>query len=145
MKFQFSNKKDWILTCGLKKDWILTCGLWLKWQYEASRKIWTAKGEEHEEGKKAFIEALKQLEGVLGDKPYFGGDSFGFMDVSVITFYSWFYTYEKFGNFSFQVECPKLLAWAKKCSQRESVAKSLPDQKKVYELICEMRKKFGVE
>ncbi|KAM3222446.1 hypothetical protein P3L10_021716 [Capsicum annuum] len=35
--------------------------------YDSSRKIWRAKGEEQEAGKKDFIEVLKVLEGELGD------------------------------------------------------------------------------
>ncbi|WZZ39788.1 hypothetical protein YC2023_036047 [Brassica napus] len=41
--------------------------------------------------------------------------------------------------------CPKLIAWAKRCMQRESVAKSLPDPEKVVEFMAMLRKRFGVE
>jgi len=41
-----------------------------------------------------------------------------------------------------EAECPKFIAWVKRCMQKESVAKSLPDQKKVYELVV---KWFGLE
>ncbi|KAM3395878.1 putative glutathione S-transferase parC [Capsicum galapagoense] len=110
--------------------------------YDSSRKIWRAKGEEQEAGKKDFIEVLKVLEGELGDKPYFGGDNFGYLDVALIGFYSWFYAYETYGNFSTEDECPKFVAWAKRCMQRNSVAKSLSDQNKILEVL---RKKYGVE
>ena len=64
------------------------------------RKTWgAAKGEELEAAKKEFIEALKVLEGELGDKPYFGGEEFGYVDVALIPFYSWFHAYETCGNF----------------------------------------------
>jgi glutathione S-transferase len=53
--------------------------------------------------------------------------------------------YETFGNFSMEAECPKIIAWAKRCLQRESVAKTLPDQKKVFEYMGEVRKRLGVE
>ncbi|CAN4104375.1 unnamed protein product [Withania somnifera] len=101
--------------------------------YDSSRKVWTTKGEELEAAKKDFIETLKVLEGALGDKPYFGGDSFGFVDISLIGFTVWFYVYEAHANFSLEAECPKFVAWAKRCMQRDSVAKSLPDQHKVLE------------
>ncbi|KAM3302120.1 hypothetical protein P3S67_016622 [Capsicum chacoense] len=110
--------------------------------YDSSRKIWRAKGEEQEAGKKDFIEVLKVLEGELGDKPYFGGDNFGYLDIALIGFYSWFYAYETYGNFSTEDECPKFVAWAKRCMQRNSVAKSLSDQNKILEVL---RKKYGVE
>ncbi|XP_021831875.1 probable glutathione S-transferase [Prunus avium] len=88
-----------------------------------------------EEAKKEFIDILKQLEGELGDKPYFGGESFGFLDIALITSYNWFYAFETLGNFSTEAECPKLIEWAKRCMQRESVSKSLADPKKVYEFL----------
>uniref|UniRef100_A0A2N9GCB8 Glutathione S-transferase n=1 Tax=Fagus sylvatica TaxID=28930 RepID=A0A2N9GCB8_FAGSY len=90
--------------------------------YDVSRKLWTTKGEEKEAAKKEFFETYKILEGELGDKPYFGGETFGI-----------------------EAECPKIIAWAKRCLQKESVAKTLPDQKKVYEFVGQMRKRFGLE
>ncbi|XP_038682952.1 probable glutathione S-transferase [Tripterygium wilfordii] len=100
--------------------------------YDSSRKIWTTKGDELEAAKEEFIGILKVLEDQLGDKPYFGGDKFGFVDISLITFYSWFYTYETFGNFSIETRLPKLISWAKRCMQKETVSKSLADEKEVY-------------
>ncbi|XP_030962113.1 glutathione S-transferase U19-like [Quercus lobata] len=113
--------------------------------YGASRKVWSTKGEEQEAGKREFFEILKTLEVELGDKPYFGGETFGYVDLSFITFYSWFQAYEVFGNINIEVECPKIIAWAKRCLQKESVAKTLPDQKKVYEFVAQMRKRFVSE
>ncbi|KAF8042347.1 hypothetical protein BT93_A0847 [Corymbia citriodora subsp. variegata] len=46
---------------------------------------------------------------------------------------------------SIEEECPKLVGWAKRCMQRESVAKSLPDQHKVYDLMSEFRKKLQAQ
>ncbi|GAY55907.1 hypothetical protein CUMW_167690 [Citrus unshiu] len=34
-------------------------------------------------------------------------------------------------NFGLETECPKIIAWAKRCTQRKSVSKSLKDEKKV--------------
>lgn len=113
--------------------------------YEVGRNLWTKKGEEQEAAKKEFIEALKLLEQELGDKTYFGGDKLGFVDVALIPFYTWFKGYETFGNINVEKECPKFIAWAKRCMQVESVSKSLPDQDKVYGFIVEIRKKFGLE
>ncbi|PQP98802.1 putative glutathione S-transferase parC [Prunus yedoensis var. nudiflora] len=115
--------------------------------YDAGRKIWATKGEEQEAGKKEFIEILKQLEGELGNKPYFEGESFGFLDIALITFYSWFYAFETCGNFSIEAECPKLIAWAKRCMQKESVSKTLPDKNKVCEFVLGMKRDvwYGIE
>jgi glutathione S-transferase len=112
---------------------------------DAGRNISFLKGEEQEQAKKDFIKILKTLEGQLGDKPYFGGEKFGFLDIALIPFYSWFYTYETLGNFKIEPECPKLIAWAKRCMEKESVNKNLPDEKNIYEYVVGLRKKFGVE
>lgn len=113
--------------------------------YDLGRKVWTTKGEDQEAARKEFIECLKLLEAELGDKPYFGGESFGFVDVTLVPFSTWFHTYETFGNFSIEVECPKLSAWVKRCLEKESVAKSLPDREKVHQFILGLRKKLGIE
>ncbi|ESW21241.1 hypothetical protein PHAVU_005G054100 [Phaseolus vulgaris] len=114
--------------------------------YDNGRKIvWTSKGEEKEVAKKEFIEGLKVLEEQLGDKTYFGGDNLGFVDVALVPFYTWFEAYETFGVFNLESECPKFIAWAKRCLQKESVAKSLPDQHKIHEIVVEMRKKSGIQ
>ncbi|KAK9937619.1 hypothetical protein M0R45_014397 [Rubus argutus] len=113
--------------------------------YDLGKKTWTTKGEEQEAAQKEFIECIKLLEVELGDKPFFGGETIGFVDVTLVPFYSWFTVYEKLGNFSIEPECPKFIAWAKRCLERESVSKSLPDQDKVCDFVVEMRKKLGME
>ncbi|OIT21710.1 PREDICTED: probable glutathione S-transferase [Nicotiana attenuata] len=112
--------------------------------YDTGRKIWTSKKEDQEAANKEFMECLKLLEGELGDKPYFGGESFGFVDMTLIPYYTWFPAYEKFGNFSIEAECPKIVAWAKRCMQKESVSKSLADPDKVYDFIVMLRQMRGI-
>jgi glutathione S-transferase len=116
-----------------------------KKMYETARKIYMVKGEEQEAGKKDLIEVLKVLEGVLGDETYFGGDNFGYLDIALIGFYGWFLTYETYGNFSIEAECPKIVAWGKRCMQRDTVAKTLPDQQKVLEFAKLVRQMIGLE
>lgn len=116
--------------------------------YDAGQKIYILKGDEiGEEAQKGFIEVLKVLEGELGDKPYFGGETFGFVDIALIPFYSWFYAYETFGKFNIEEKCPKLIAWVKRCMERESVSKSLPADldHKVYDFLLLWRKKIGID
>lgn len=109
--------------------------------YEVAKKIWVLNdGEEKEAAKKSLLETFKVLQAELGDKTYFGGENFGYIDVGLVTFYSWFYTYETFGNFSFDEECPKLMVWVRKCLEKESVSKSLPDSMKIYESAVAMKK-----
>ncbi|KAH7543914.1 hypothetical protein JRO89_XS15G0061000 [Xanthoceras sorbifolium] len=113
--------------------------------FNPPRRIWSTKGEEQEAAKKEFIEVLKVLEEQLKDKPFFGGETLGYVDVCLIGYYCWFYAYETFGNFSIEAECPQIIAWAKRCMQKESVSKTLPDVKKVFGFVQEVRKKFGVD
>uniref|UniRef100_A0A5B7BIM5 Glutathione S-transferase n=1 Tax=Davidia involucrata TaxID=16924 RepID=A0A5B7BIM5_DAVIN len=113
--------------------------------YDAGRRIRSTKGEEQEVAKKDLIECLKVLEGVLGDKPFFGDETFGFLDVALVPFYTWFYTYETCGDFSIEAECPKLIAWVKRCMEKESVSKSLSDPHKIYDLVLLVKKIRGIE
>ncbi|XP_042503209.1 probable glutathione S-transferase [Macadamia integrifolia] len=114
--------------------------------YDCGRRTCMSKGEEKEVAKKELIETLKVLEGELGEKPYFGGEKFGYVDLSLIPFHTWFYSYETFGNFSTEAEWPKLSAWAKRCLQKESVSNSLADiQQKVYHYFVQKRKMSGIE
>ncbi|CAK7324744.1 unnamed protein product [Dovyalis caffra] len=113
--------------------------------YDLSRKIWTTKGEDLEAAKKDFIDCLKLLEGELGDKPYFGGETIGYVDIAFVPFYVWFHAYETVGNFKVEAECPKLIAYCKRCLQKESVSKSLQDPQKVYDFVVMLRKNFGIE
>ncbi|KAL4342173.1 hypothetical protein GQ457_08G006390 [Hibiscus cannabinus] len=115
-----------------------------KKMYELGSKIWKTKGEEQATTKKRFIESLKLLEGELGDKTYFGGENLGYLDIALVPLYCWFYAYEKCGEFSIEAECPKLMAWVKRCMQKESVANSLPEQEKVYELVLRAKKILGI-
>lgn len=117
-----------------------------KLYHDFGRRIWTAKREEFAGGKKDLIDPLKLLEeAALGDKPYFGGESFGFVDIALIGFYSWFYTYETICNFSIEAECPKIAAWGQRCIKRETVSKSIADSHKICEVVLEFRKKQGLE
>ncbi|CAN4104367.1 unnamed protein product [Withania somnifera] len=111
--------------------------------YDAATRVRKTKGEELEAAKKDFIETLKVLEGALGDKSYFGGDCFSFVDISLIGFTMWFYAYEAHANFSIEAECPKFVAWIKRCMQRDSVAKSMPDQQTKIEFSKAISLKFG--
>jgi len=110
--------------------------------YDTWSKMWLSSGEEHETWKKELISIFKQLEETLGDKPFYGGDTFGFVHVCLIPFYSWFYTFETYGNFKMEAECPKLIAWANRCMKRKTVSKTLPDEKKLYAVIVEMKKEI---
>nr|XP_009783954.1 PREDICTED: probable glutathione S-transferase [Nicotiana sylvestris] len=112
--------------------------------FDSGRKLWMNKGEEQQTKKKNYIDSLRMLEGILGEKPYFGGEKIGFLDIALIGFCSWFYTYEKFGDFNTEDETPKLIAWMKRCMQRESVYKSVAEPLKVYDFALQIRKHYGI-
>eukprot|EP00268_Persea_americana_P041505 TRINITY_DN41384_c0_g2_i1.p1 TRINITY_DN41384_c0_g2~~TRINITY_DN41384_c0_g2_i1.p1 ORF type:complete len:223 (+),score=43.91 TRINITY_DN41384_c0_g2_i1:83-751(+) len=114
---------------------------------DCGSRIWRNKGHAREAATKEFIENLKLLEGELGEKSYFGGESFGFMDIVLISYYSWFYTYETHGNFAIEKECPKLMVWINKCKERDSVSKTfaVADPHRVYEYVAMLKKKLGIE
>ncbi|KAF5948720.1 hypothetical protein HYC85_014677 [Camellia sinensis] len=116
-----------------------------KKMYIAGRQLMFSTGEAQETVKNDLIGCLKVLEGELGDKPYFGGETFGIVDVALIPNYSFFFAYEQFGNFSIVAECPALVAWVHRCMEKKSVSKHLPDQHKVYDCILERKKKLEAE
>ena len=114
--------------------------MWKIQVYVASKKARRPKREEQEEGKKEFLETLKTMEGELGDKPYFGGETFGYVDISLIPFYSWFHAYKVLDNINIEAECPKIITWAKRCLQKETVAKNFPTRRRFMSLLLRQGK-----
>ncbi|KAK7302097.1 hypothetical protein RJT34_12976 [Clitoria ternatea] len=112
--------------------------------YNVVKRVWTGKGKEQEEVKQQFIECLKILENELGEKPYFGGEEFGYVDVALVPFTSWFYTVETCGKLKIEEECPKFMAWAKRCLEKESVATSLPHSYKIYQFAQQYKHSHGL-
>ncbi|KAI3525499.1 hypothetical protein L1887_04337 [Cichorium endivia] len=113
--------------------------------YLGSRKIWDSKGEEIQKAAQEFLGYLRVLEGELGEKPYFMGESFGYVDICLMSYYHHFYPSEILGNFNVEKDCPKLFAWAKRCLERESVSKNPIDPNEIYVAIMTARKLAGLE
>ena len=113
--------------------------------YSIGKRVWNGTGKEQEESKKQFIECLKTLEGELREKVYFGGEDFGYVNVGLVPFTSWFYTYETFGSLSIEAKCSRLVPWAQRCIEKESVAKSLPHPHKIHGFALEYKKRHGFE
>ncbi|KAH9290218.1 hypothetical protein KI387_034335 [Taxus chinensis] len=119
--------------------------------YEAGSRIIRLKGEAQEEAKQDMVENLEHLEGalkqMLNGGPYFGGEEFGFVDITFIPFVSWFHTHETIGNFklAFETRFPLPHGWIKKCTERESVKKVLPPPERVLEFGLQIRKKFAAD
>ncbi|XP_057474833.1 probable glutathione S-transferase parA [Actinidia eriantha] len=106
-----------------------------------AKQIWTSTGEAQEEAKKEYINCYKLLEEELGDKSYFGGETFGFVDLVLVPSSPLIYTLEQCANFSMAAECPKIVAWTHRCMEMESVSKSLPDLHKITDFLSELKKK----
>ncbi|KAL5977179.1 Glutathione S-transferase U1 [Asimina triloba] len=113
--------------------------------YDSGSRTWKTKGESKEAAKKELVECFKLLERELGEKPYFGGDAFGFLDIALIAYSCWFYPYEKEGDFGLKKECPKLKEWVDRCMERKTVSDAVPDPHKVYDFMLGLKKRFGLE
>lgn len=90
------------------------------------------------------MEWSKFLESELGEKSYFGGDTLGFVDIALIPFYNWFIIFKSFANFSIEAECPKLARWGKRCMEKDSVSRSLPEPKQIHEAHLDYMKSLGL-
>ncbi|CAN1800926.1 Glutathione S-transferase U28 [Linum perenne] len=109
--------------------------------------LWKSNEEKVKEAsRKEMCEMLENLQEELGEKSYFGGDKFGFVDIALIPFHSFFYTFEKVGGMDIVNGFPKLMEWAERCiRERESVSKTLWDSHNTYQVIFNYRKRMGLE
>ncbi|XP_019154026.1 PREDICTED: glutathione S-transferase U19-like [Ipomoea nil] len=107
-------------------------------------KAWVFKTRDEKAIKEEQVDNLKVLERELGEKLYFGGESIGFLDLVLVTYYTWFLAFEKEVNLSIEAECPKLIEWVKRCLQNESISSSLVDPLKLYDFVLHKRKIAGV-
>ncbi|KAI4302560.1 hypothetical protein MLD38_038289 [Melastoma candidum] len=107
--------------------------------------VWFVKGGPKEGAKEELMETLKLLESELGEKAYFCGERFGYLDLSFFPYYLWIRQLEKTIETGLEVvieaELPKLEGWMKRCMLRESVSASLPDLDKLRDYIRQLRKK----
>ncbi|CAH2065487.1 unnamed protein product [Thlaspi arvense] len=109
--------------------------------FNAGLRTWTKRGQEQEEAKQQFIEALKVLETELGEKVYFGGnDTISMVDLVLISYYPWFHSWETIGGFSLEDHTPKLMGWARRCLTRPAISKSLPDPLKILDRVTQIIK-----
>ncbi|RDX99663.1 hypothetical protein CR513_17261, partial [Mucuna pruriens] len=108
--------------------------------YEIALRFWTTEGEVKEAARGEFLECLKLFEEQLGDKPYFGGNNLGLVDVALVPLICYFYNYNLYGDFINEAQYPKIIAWAKRCTQKESVSKSIPEEQRVKEYVSQNKK-----
>ncbi|XP_066393331.1 probable glutathione S-transferase isoform X2 [Miscanthus floridulus] len=95
-------------------------------------RFFTNRGEEKAAAMAELLGHLRRLEAVLRDRPFFGGDEFGFLDVALVPFSSMFYGYERHGGVDMEAECPVLLRWVRRCGERVSVRDVLPSGQDMY-------------
>ncbi|TVU41383.1 hypothetical protein EJB05_14892, partial [Eragrostis curvula] len=110
--------------------------------YPAQTRFFTGRGEAKAAALAELLAHLRQLESVLGDKAFFGGDEFGFLDVAFVPFSAMFYGYEQHGGVSMEAECPRLMRWVRRCEERESVRSVLPSGVDMYDIHKEF---YGIE
>ncbi|KAL8200286.1 hypothetical protein R6Q57_011625 [Mikania cordata] len=114
--------------------------------HPAGRAIWSTNDkDEVETAKNNFLEIMMYLDGTLGDKDYFNGDTFGFVDILLIGLTSWFPAYEKFGDFKLEDRYPKLAAWITRSWARETVSESLTNPEMITNFVEMIRKMYGLE
>ncbi|PWA54890.1 S-crystallin [Artemisia annua] len=114
--------------------------------FSAGRGIWMANGEEQVESSKTeFLDILIYLDGTLGDKDYFTGDTFGLVDILLIGVTSWFCVFEKYGNFKVADHYPKLGAWMERCYARQSVLDAQIDSNNLFDLVSMIRQTNGLQ
>ncbi|KAI3665193.1 hypothetical protein L6452_43816 [Arctium lappa] len=114
--------------------------------FPAGRNIWTAKEDgQVESARKEFLDILMYLDGTLGDKDYFNGDNFGFVDILLIGLTSWFPAFEKYGGFKVEDHYPKLAAWITRSYARKTVSESLTNPEKITNFVGMMRQMYGIE
>ncbi|KAM0840068.1 hypothetical protein ACQ4PT_059909 [Festuca glaucescens] len=114
--------------------------------YGCGSRLYMVKGEPQTPANVEMAEILKTLERELGGKEFFGGDhGFGFLDIALVPFATWFESFDRFWGVGVAEVAPKLAAWVARCMERESVSKNFCSPEKVYEFIGEMRKDLGIE
>ncbi|KAH9319945.1 hypothetical protein KI387_021714, partial [Taxus chinensis] len=104
--------------------------------YEPGTHKFRSTGEKHAAGNSEFVENLVLLEETLKGKDYFGGDKFGLVDIMLAPHICWFPVLEIVADFKISIEekISLIAAWIKKCKERESVKKILPQSESVLQL-----------
>ncbi|CAH9100167.1 unnamed protein product [Cuscuta europaea] len=109
-------------------------------QIYESLKAWLFKKKDEKAIKEELVESLKVLEGELGDGPYFGGrESIGFLDLVLVSYYTWLLAFEKDLKLNMESQCPKMLEWGKRCLQNKVISNNLADPLEIYEFVLKMR------
>lgn len=84
--------------------------------------FYTAKDEEaYTAAANALIQRFIQMEGVLHDGPYFGGEDFSLVDAAFAPVFRYFDVFDEVSGVTFFAHTPKVRAWRLALSERPSV------------------------
>lgn len=74
-----------------------------------------------EAARRALRQRFAQLEGVLGDGPYFGGRNFAIVDAAFAPAFRYFETFDALGDWGFFDGLPRVRVWRAGLAERASV------------------------
>jgi glutathione S-transferase len=88
--------------------------------------FYTAKDEEaYTAAANALIQRFIQMEGVLQDGPYFGGECFSLVDAAFAPVFRYFDVFDEVSGVTFFANTPKVRAWRLALSERPSVSSAV--------------------
>jgi glutathione S-transferase len=70
---------------------------------------------------------FRQLEGVLGDGPWFNGDRFSLVDAAFGPVFRYFDVIDQYADLGLFSEAPKVVAWRRKLRERPSIQRAVVD------------------
>jgi glutathione S-transferase len=98
---------------------------WIEFASATLNTIWslyTAKDDAaYSDAANALIQRFVQIEGVLHEGPYFGGDRFSLVDAAFAPLFRYFDVFDEVSGTTFFANTPKVRAWRLALSKRASV------------------------
>ncbi|VFQ80774.1 unnamed protein product [Cuscuta campestris] len=109
-----------------------------------SVRSWLYKTKDYKSIKEELVGNLQLLEGELGEGLYFGEGIIGFLDLVLVSYFTWVLAFENDVKLGVERECPKLFEWGKRCLQNEAISTSLADPLRISEFVLRMREARGI-
>ncbi|CAH9147660.1 unnamed protein product [Cuscuta epithymum] len=108
---------------------------------------WMSKTKDGKAITEELADNLKLLEEELGGNSYFGGEgeSIGFLDLVLMSYYTWLLALENDVRFNIEAQCPKLFEWGKRCLHNKAISSSLTDPLELSVFVLKMRKTSGID
>ncbi len=102
---------------------------WIEFGSTVLSDIWafyTAPGDAELQARAATIGGrFRQLEAVLGEGPYFGGEAFGLVDAVFGPVFRYFDVFDAIDDFGMLADCPRVSAWRQRLARRPSVQQAV--------------------